>query len=193
MAKTLTEELIIPQRVTWAKMEAALHALTSGEAKEELTLAFQELKNKAQTAWTDDMWTKDVVHSFFVQSKLKETYTDQAKLTAALSGTKATKEAFLKLCYKEAVFRLQTLFFGEDAFGRNVSHQLKQVIATLRPEPSKGIEKYHRCITELQSYVPYTLWELGMKLKNAENPEPLSTEDFAIDLAIISTKRNDII
>lgn len=79
--KTLTEELIIPQRVTWAKMEAALHALTSGEAKEELTLAFCELKNKAQTAWTDDMWTKDVVHSYFVQSKLKETYTDQAKLT----------------------------------------------------------------------------------------------------------------
>ena len=40
--KTLTEELIIPERVPWAKMEAALHALTSGEVKE-LTLTFQEL------------------------------------------------------------------------------------------------------------------------------------------------------
>ena len=64
--KTLTEELIIPQRVTWAKIEAALHALTSGEAKEELTLAFCEFKNKAQTAWTAGMWTEDVVHSYFV-------------------------------------------------------------------------------------------------------------------------------
>ena len=53
--KTLIEELIILQRVMWAKMEAALHALTSGEAKEELTLAFRELKNKAQTAWTAGM------------------------------------------------------------------------------------------------------------------------------------------
>ena len=101
---------------------------------------------------------------------------DQAKLTAAMSGTKASKEEFLKLCFKESIFRLQTLFFGEDAFGRNVSHQLKQVIATLRPKPSKGIEKYRRRITELQSYVPYTLWEQGMKLRDAEHPEPLSTD-----------------
>jgi len=40
----------------------------------------------------------------FVRLTLKETYTDQAKLTVALNGTKANKEAFLKLCYKKAIF-----------------------------------------------------------------------------------------
>ena len=109
---------------------------------------------------------------------MKETYTDASELTAVLNGTKANKERFLKLCYKEAIFWLQTLFFGEDAFSQNASHQLKQVISTLQPEPSKGIEKYRQQVTELQSYVPYTLWEQGMKLKGAEKPEPLSMEEL---------------
>ena len=46
--KTLTEELIIQEQVPWTKMEVALHAFTSGEAKEELTLVFWELKSKAK-------------------------------------------------------------------------------------------------------------------------------------------------
>lgn len=60
-------------------MEAALHALTSGEAKEELTLAFHELKNKAKEEWTENMWTKDLVKSYYVCMQLKETYPLTAK------------------------------------------------------------------------------------------------------------------
>lgn len=53
--KMLTEELIVPERVPWAKREAAVHALTSGKAKKELTLAFCELKRKAEATWSGDM------------------------------------------------------------------------------------------------------------------------------------------
>ena len=106
-----------------------------------------------------------MVKNLWLRDTLYAKYTDETKLKLATSSAEEHKgeaEAFLKFCYKEAIYRLQVHFFGDGLFGRNVYQQLKRVIARLQPNPVKGIDKYKPRVTELQALLPYTLWEQGM-------------------------------
>ena len=83
------------------------------------------------------------------------------------------KKAFHKAAYKEAIWKLSLMFFGDDPFGQNNSLGLKRLMSKLTPNPCTGINKYKSMMSELNSYLPYCLWEAGVK-KNGTETKPKS-------------------
>ena len=83
------------------------------------------------------------------------------------------KKEFYEAAYKEAIWKLSLMFFGDNPFGQNNSLGLKRVMSKLTPDPRTGVDKYKSCMSKLNSYLPYCLWEAGMK-KNGVEAKPKS-------------------
>ena len=75
------------------------------------------------------------------------------------------------------------MFFGDNPFGQNNSLGLKRVMSKLTPDPRTGVDKYKSHILELNSYLPYCLWEAGMKKNGAKlKPKSLSEDELSDQL-----------
>ena len=81
-------------------------------------------------------------------------------------------------CYKEAIWKLSILFFGDNPYGRNNSLGLKRLMSKLTPDPRMGMDKYKRCMAELNSYLPFTLCEAAYKKSNKEQPSMLREDEL---------------
>ena len=109
----------------WSKVESALHALTMGKACKENSLAYCTMRHIAKSPYGAKLWPKEEVKKLWLQIALYAKYTDKSKVKLAMDGTnKEEMNALYKFCYKEAIYRLQVHFFGDDLFGRNVYQQL---------------------------------------------------------------------
>lgn len=174
--KDFEEELIFTEQMPWAKVESAMHALTTGKARKEVGLSYRMMRRIAKGSFGAKLWPKEDVKNCWLQDALYQKYTDANRLKLATDGlNKEEMEAFHKICYKEEMYCLQIHFFGNDLFGHNVYRQLKQIIAGLQPDLVKGIKKYKWRVSKLQAMLLYILWEQGMR--NGIECPPLIEEE----------------
>ena len=184
--KKLHETFILgkaPEDIPWAKMRGHLQALTKDEAQNVVTAAYTKLlaitevvpenydsrqKNQKNIFRVDNR-----VDNLYARKLLEDTFDTKAKIEAMTANE--SKE-FHEASYKEAIWKLSLMFFGDDPYGRNNSLGLKRVMSKLTPDPRTGIEKYKSRMSELNSYLPYCLWEAGMK-KNGVTAKPRSLAD----------------
>jgi len=90
--------------------------------------------------------------------------------------TEKKNKEFHKAAYKETIWKLSLMFFGDDPYGRNNTLGLKRVMSKLTPNPRTGINKYKSRMLERNLYLPYCLWEAGMKMNGAKT-KPTSLLD----------------
>ena len=144
--KKLHETFILrmaPEDVPWDKLRGHLQALTKDEAQNVVTAAYTKLlaiwevvpkdydsqqKNQKNLFQMDNR-----VENLYARKLLEDTYNTKAKI-AAMTSTDSSKE-FHEAAYKEAIWKLSLMFFGDDPYGRNNSLGLKQVMAKLTPDP----------------------------------------------------------
>ena len=111
-SKDFEEELILTERMPWAKVESALHALTTGEACEEVSIAYWITRQIAKGPFGKKLWNKEEVKNLWLREALYAKYTDENKLKLAKDGTNKTEvEEFHKFCHKESMYWLQIHFF----------------------------------------------------------------------------------
>ena len=176
-----------PKDIPWEKLRGHLQALTKDEAHNVVTASYTKLlaikevvpddydtrqKNKKNIFRIDNR-----VENLYARKLLEDTYDTKAKI-AAMTSTDSSKE-FHEAAYKEAIWKLSLMFFGDDPYGRNNSLGLKRVMAKLTPDPRTGVDKYKSRMSELNSYLPYCLWEAGMKkMGPATKPRSLSEDEL---------------
>ena len=88
------------------------------------------------------------------------------------------KKEFHMACYKEAIWKLSILFFGDDPYIRNNLLGLKRLMSKLTPDPKMGMDKYKRWMAELNSYLPYTLCKAAYKKSQKEKPSMLCEDEL---------------
>ena len=168
--KEIDETFIAGQQdPAYDKMKTVLQSLTKGEAYQVVTDCYKEMLHLCNNPrWSSENYK--VVCNHLVRQKMTEMYDDFQKLANAIDT-----DDFQMFCYKECMWRLQVLFFGNDCYGKNSSKHLKRLMGRIKSEPKYGAKAYRKRMTELQSYIPYTTWEVGLKQGEWE-PKPL-TED----------------
>lgn len=109
----------------------------------------------------------------YAQKLLEDTFNTKVKIKKI---TEKKNKEFHKAAYKELIWKLLLMFFGDDLYGRSNTLGLKRVMSKLTPDPWAGINKYKSRMSELNSYLLYCLWEAGMK-KSGANTKPVSLLD----------------
>ena len=72
------------------------------------------------------------VENLYARKLLEDTFDTKAKIEAMTANK--SKE-FHKAAYKEAIWKVSLMFFGDDPYGRNNSLGLKRVMSKLTPDP----------------------------------------------------------
>lgn len=125
-------------------------------------------KNKKNIFHTDNR-----VENLYARKLLEDTFDTKVKIKKMTA--KENKE-FQQAAYKETIWKLLLMFFGDDPYGCKNTLGLKRVMSKLTPDPWTGIDKYKSRMSELNSYLPYYLWEAGMK-KSGAATKPTSLLD----------------
>ena len=166
--KKFDETFLLGRTLTgpmYLKLYNHLQALTKDKALQVVTSAYAKLKAISELVPEDDgkfettiFKTNNRVDSPIAQAILEPTFNTANKVC-----TMTDKKEFHMACYKEAMWKLSILFFGNDPYGRNSSLGLKRLMSKLTPDPRMGMDKYKRQMAELDSYLPFTLCKAAYK------------------------------
>ena len=164
----------------YLKLYSHLQALTKDEALQVVTSTYGKMKAIAELVPEDDNEFKTTIFKTDnrVDSPIARAILEATFNTANKVRTMTDKKEFHMACYKEAIWKLSILFFGDDPYGRNNSLGLKRLMSKLTPDPRMGMDKYKRRMAELNSYLPFTLCEAAYKKSNKEQPSMLREDEL---------------
>ena len=129
-AKEFDKELFTPEKIAWSSVESTLQQLTSGHAKDAVIAAYCNICRAYNGKDKHDMWHGSV-KSIWVKQAMTNHYKIQELLDAGVGTIKEPRKIFYEFCYKEALYRLKLLYYGNDSIGQNNSMQLKKTIERL--------------------------------------------------------------
>ena len=167
--------------VPYEKLRGHLQALTKDKAQNVITSTYSKMHSITKVVpdnYNDDDVEKNAfkvnnrVENLFAREFLETMFDTKSKIEGMTN-----KKAFHEAAYKETIWKLSLLFFGDDPFGQNNSLGLKQVMSKLTPELRSGIDKYKSRMSELNLYLPYCLWEASMKKHGVESKPKRVTDD----------------